>query len=641
MTSSPDNDAGRPGSGRRRLVDAIESLSEGVALYDDEDRLVLSNRAYVALYPAARPGVSYQDMLQALVASGALAADDGWIEARRDGHLRPQSAGGPRGRDREYRHDGRCLQLAEYGTARGGLIAVVTDITQAKQNQAAQRARDETNRAIIDTAFDGILTIDEAGLIGFANSAAEDIFASPAGGLAGLAVASLIPEAFAAMPTLGVIHESLGRRRDGSEIHLEFAVNEATPNWTLQERRGAERRLFIATLRDVSRRHELEQQLQQAQKMEAIGALASGIAHDFNNILSIVLGYAGLERMRPGLDGDSRENLDMVMQAGQRARDLVRQILSFSRRSEPVQAPIDAANIVNEVGKLMRSTLPATVEIDVQADLPAPQGLILADASQIHQVLMNLCTNAAQALADSGGILELTLDRLTLEEKSAEDLAVGDYVRLRVRDSGPGMDTETRRRIFEPFFTTKAEGQGTGLGLALVQGIVKDHGGAIAVESEPGCGSTFEVLLPLWQGEAVAEPAAAEALPAGQGRILLVDDEVAVVGMSSKLLQRLGYQVVGETSSLEALETFRANPQDFDLVVTDQTMPGMTGEALVREIKALRADVPIIVCSGLGNRLTPQAARNLGIAGSLAKPALADEFARAVQDALAWQPEGD
>ena len=429
---------------------------------------------------------------------------------------------------------------------------------------------------------------------------------------------------------------AIGLKNDLDQIgdlmaEFEFAVNEATPSWTLQERRGAERRLFIATLRDVSRRRELEQQLQQAQKMEAIGALSSGIAHDFNNILSIVLGYAGLERMRPGLDGDSRENLDMVMQAGQRARDLVRQILSFSRRSEPVRAPLDAATMVAEVAKLMRSTLPATIAIEV-ASLPPRQALVLADASQIHQVLMNLCTNAAQAMAAAGGVLELALERVVLE--------AGDFLRIVVRDSGPVMDAETRERVLEPFFTTKAEGHGTGLGLAVVQGIVEDHGGHIALDSEPGRGSAFEVVLPAWQGE-VAEPLATAALPPGQGRILLVDDEVAVVGMSGKLLQRLGYDVVGQTSSLEALEVFRADPRGFDLVITDQTMPGLTGEALVGEIKALRSDVPIIICSGLGQRLSPEAMRGHGIAGSLAKPALADEFARAVQEALAWRPDGD
>ena len=615
MAGASDNQSGPPGGGRRRLVDAIESLSEGVALYDSEDRLVLSNQAFAELYPAARPGVGHQDLQRALMTSGDLLADqEGTAEGR------------------DYRRDGRCLQLAEYRTKGGGLIAVVTDITETERNQAAQRARDETNRAIIDTAFDGILTIDEGGLVDFANPAAEEIFASPPGGLAGLAVASLIPEDFAAgVPALGLIHESRGVRRDGGDIRLEFAVNEATPSWTLQERRGAERRLFIATLRDVSRRRELEQQLQQAQKMEAIGALSSGIAHDFNNILSIVLGYAGLERMRPGLDGDSRENLDMVMQAGQRARDLVRQILSFSRRSEPVRAPLDAATMVAEVAKLMRSTLPATIAIEV-ASLPPRQALVLADASQIHQVLMNLCTNAAQAMAAAGGVLELALERVVLE--------AGDFLRIVVRDSGPGMDAETRERVFEPFFTTKAEGHGTGLGLAVVQGIVEDHGGHIALDSEPGRGSAFEVVLPAWQGE-VAEPLATAALPPGQGRILLVDDEVAVVGMSGKLLQRLGYDVVGQTSSLEALEVFRADPRGFDLVITDQTMPGLTGEALVGEIKALRSDVPIIICSGLGQRLSPEAMRGLGIAGSLAKPALADEFARAVQEALAWRPDGD
>ena len=280
-----------------------------------------------------------------------------------------------------------------------------------------------------------------------------------------------------------------------------------------------------------------------------------------------MLGYAGLERMRPGLDGDSRENLDMVMQAGQRARDLVRQILSFSRRSEPVRAPLDAATMVAEVAKLMRSTLPATIAIEV-ASLPPRQALVLADASQIHQVLMNLCTNAAQAMAAAGGVLELALERVVLE--------AGDFLRIVVRDSGPGMDAETRERVLEPFFTTKAEGHGTGLGLAVVQGIVEDHGGHIALDSEPGRGSAFEVVLPAWQGE-VAEPLATAALPPGQGRILLVDDEVAVVGMSGKLLQRLGYDVVGQTSSLEALEVFRADPRGFDLVITDQDHAGPHG----------------------------------------------------------------
>ena len=330
--------------------------------------------------------------------------------------------------------------------------------------------------------------------------------------------------------------------------------------------------------------------------MEAIGTLAGGIAHDFNNILSIILGYTSLvlddhEGGRHSDDAELKDNLTTVIQAGRRARDLIEQILTFSRHAEQAKRPLVLQPIVQEVMKLMRSTLPSTIEI--RQDLASEPATVLADPSQLHQVLMNVCTNGAHAMEEAGGVLEIVLDRTAVDDtaNAAGELSPGSYVRLMVRDTGSGMDQATMERIFEPFFTTKGVGRGTGLGLSVAHGIVTNYGGAIRVDSELGQGTRFELLLPYYAGEVgEVEGEAAPSVPVGKGRILFVDDEAALVRMAEKVLTRLGYSVVGETGSRAALEVFRENPTGFDLIVTDQTMPGMTGDALLGEIRKLRTE---------------------------------------------------
>ena len=367
--------------------------------------------------------------------------------------------------------------------------------------------------------------------------------------------------------------------------------------------------------------------------MEAIGTLAGGIAHDFNNILAIILGYSSLALEGAAREGEGRENLEMVVQAGRRVRDLVDQIMTFSRRGEHTKSALDLGSVLKEVLKLMRSTLPTTIEIRQHiGDAPVQ---IMADASLIHQVLMNLCTNAGQAMEDDGGTLAVSLDRVDLDAAHRGDIAAGAYHRLTVIDTGHGMDRATAERVFEPFFTTKGMGSGTGLGLSVAHGIVTDHGGAIAVHSAAGSGTTFEVLLPVHHG-ATAEPAAPEHVdtPTGKGRILFVDDEAALVRMAEKVLSKLGYTVLGETDSTAALARFREDPGAIDLVITDQTMPGLTGDALTREMRQIRADIPVVVCTGYSRRYTPEMAEEIGLAGYLRKPILPDELGQMVGRAL-------
>jgi PAS domain S-box-containing protein len=389
---------------------------------------------------------------------------------------------------------------------------------------------------------------------------------------------------------------------------------------------------------DMTAQKRLEEQLQQAHKMEAIGTLAGGIAHDFNNILAAILGYTELALFDAPSASPLWHNLQEVLRAGTRARDLVQQILTFSRQSGLKRRPVQLHLVVKEALTLLRASLPTTIDIHLR--LQEDTGAVLADPTQMHQVLMNLCANAAHAMRDTGGTLELRVEATDVEMAFAAHqpmLHPGPHVRLTVRDTGHGMTPEVMARIFEPFFTTKQVGEGTGMGLAVVHGIVASHGGAITVDSTPGEGTRFDIYLPRVY-EIPRGPTPQEAsMPPGKGCILFVDDEAALAHMGGAILEHLGYDVVVSTGSRQALDAFRAMPQRFDLVITDQTMPHMTGEVLAQELRCLRPDIPIILCTGYSPRIDAEKAKALSIDAFLMKPWQAYDLARIVQEVMAPQ----
>jgi PAS domain S-box-containing protein len=379
---------------------------------------------------------------------------------------------------------------------------------------------------------------------------------------------------------------------------------------------------FVYIAHDITEKKKLEDELFHAQKMEAIGTLAGGIAHDFNNILAAILGYTELARMELPQECHARSDLDQVIIAGNRATDLVKQILTFSRKNEHRKKPLRISLIVKEAVKMIRSSLPSS--IDIQVDINQDVGLVLADPTNIHQIVLNLCTNASHAIGSKQGRMEIILRQVKLSTAQVADkhgILPGYFVVLTVKDSGAGMDEKTLSRIFDPYFTTKEQGAGTGLGLAVTHGVVEDCHGFVEVESELGKGSAFHVYLPVLLEENHAnekeEPAQ---LAFGNERILFVDDEPSIVHISLSILTGLGYSVVAETNSLDALEKFYKDPNHFDLVITDQTMPGLTGSELAKAMLAVRPDLPIILCTGYTSVISEQEALYLGIRRYVVKP---------------------
>lgn len=399
---------------------------------------------------------------------------------------------------------------------------------------------------------------------------------------------------------------------------------------------------FLVQIQDVTERRRAEDALRQnekvlrqAQKMEAIGTLAGGIAHDFNNILTPVIGYAEMAMLMCESEPAIRSNLEEILKASHRAKDLVRQILAFSRQSEHEPKPVRLGTVVSEVRTLLRGSIPSNVEL--RCDLATERDIVRADPTQLHQVVMNLCTNATHAMQECGGVLELTLQLLRIDAKTRGPLSClrrGEYVNLTVRDTGTGMDKQTMERIFEPFFTTKRSGEGTGMGLAVVHGIVNSLNGMIQVESEVGKGTAFHVILPLITQTVDASAPVAAPLPHGTETILFVDDEVDIVNMVEQMLTGLGYKPALCRGSQEALALFNENPGAYDLVITDQMMPGMTGSEMVREMHKRRKDLPVIICTGFSRTLPENELVESGVGEMLMKPIVLRQMAEAIRRVL-------
>ncbi|MGE5342820.1 MAG: ATP-binding protein [Candidatus Omnitrophota bacterium] len=389
-------------------------------------------------------------------------------------------------------------------------------------------------------------------------------------------------------------------------------------------------------------KEKLESQLRQSQKMESIGTLAGGIAHDFNNILGAVIGYTELALERVPNDPQATSYLERVIGASIRAKDMIRQILTFSRKSEKERTLIHLNEIVEEALNLMRSTLPTTIEI--RKNLPHMKNPVRANTSEIHQIMMNLCANAAHAMKNTGGILSVELKEITLSEgpMTQKGLTPGVYQHLIVTDTGCGMPPQVMNRIFEPYFTTKKDGEGTGMGLSVVHGIIKSYGGEISVYSEPGKGTTFHVFLPVVETDSNPKQAKPEELygqssptaPHANARILFIDDDPLLVDLGKDILERWGYRITPFTSSVEALNTFRSEYPTIDLVISDQTMPQMTGIQLIQQMREIKPEIPFILCSGFSESVSEDTYKSLGINAYLMKPIIRDELLRTVREIL-------
>ena len=510
------------------------------------------------------------------------------------------------------------------------------DVTEKHQ---AQQGRLRLMRAV-EQAAEGIAIINTDGVADYVNPSFVDICGAVGQDLVGRSIfdyigldgpghASNIQLSSLAKAAQGPYQTKFERTdAEGREKRLEMTISPV---------RQDDQRLsgFVVMLRDVTDLRRLENKLRQSQKMEAIGTLAGGIAHDFNNILGSIIGYAELAAWDMPPETGPKRHLEQVLMAGERAKELVGQILSFSRQGEKERRPIKLTPIIKETLKLLRASLPAT--IDLESRLDEENGSVLSDPVQIQQVLMNLATNAAQAIGEQTGNVSVSLTEHLIDRQSGAlhpELKPGMYTLLVVSDTGCGIPKENIEKIFDPYFSTKQPGEGTGLGLAMVHGIVHSHGGVVAVYSEVGQGTTFKVYLPRITTEAAEPPAYDYTNYHGNERVLLVDDEHALIKAYGEMLGKMGYRVSISAKPVEALEMFKADPQAFDLVITDYAMPEMSGTDLAKSMFAIRPDIPLILCTGFSETIGRQVAGTIGFADYIMKPVLAGQLAKSIRKVM-------
>lgn len=516
-----------------------------------------------------------------------------------------------------------------------GASKVARDISEHKRAEVKLRQREEHFRSLIEYASDLITVVDEQGVIHFQSPSIERVLNLKPDKVVGRNISEIShPEDQARLTAI------LRRAIDNpdSPVSIEYRIQHHDGDWHLFASvgrslpHGTHGRRVIFNSRDITASRNLEEQLLQAQKMEAIGTLAGGIAHDFNNMLAGILGSIELVREDLGPEHPSQEFVQSIMTAGNRARELVQQILTFSRRRESEKRVMPLQPVISECIKLLRSTIPAMVKITHYVDSHCPS--VLADPTQIHQVIMNICTNAWHALPEHGGRIDISLRAVTVDTTLAarhRELRPGSYVLLAMTDNGHGMDAATLGRIFEPFFTTKPASKGSGLGLSVVHGIIKAHRGEIVVESEPGKGTTFQIYLPAQAENRRESRLISPRIPQGHGeRILYVDDEPIVGRSTEEFLKRRGYVVSRYEQAEAALAEFRQRPEDFDLIITDWAMPGMSGSELVSAIREVGSDIPVLLVSGFVGPLIEKTVKTMGIGEVLVKPVDPEMMAQAV-----------
>jgi len=521
------------------------------------------------------------------------------------------------------------------GTSIIGIIGVTRDISERKQAEEALRNSEEKYKNLVENIKEVIYTLDENGVITYISPAIKTILDYDSSEIIGRSFSEF------------VYSEDLPYQKERFERVLSGPIG---PNeYRLLSKSGEIRWVQTSSmpileenqavglqgvLSDITESKRLQFQLQQARKMESFGRLAGGIAHDFNNILGIIIGNTELAMDDVPRWSPVYLNLEEIIEASLRARDVVSQLLSFTRRTNIEKKPINIDQIIQESLKLLRSSIPTSIEI--RQNIPKDIDTILANPTQINQILINLSTNAHHAMP-KGGMLEIGLKNLELDEDNAAqypDISPGRYVNLKVSDTGHGISAKVMDRIFDPYFTTKEMGKGTGMGLSVVHGIVKSHDGAISVKSEHGKGTTFSILFPVVEAQAAIETETDEELPTGNERILFVDDEKSILSAGRNRLERLGYKVEIRLDPVEALELFSANPDQFDLVITDMTMPKMTGDHLVQEILKIRPDMPIILSTGFNEKIDEEKAMQIGIRLYIEKPFNRRILAKAVREVL-------
>jgi len=634
-----------PESGRTvelRLRAAVESSPSGLLMIDADGHIVLLNREIERLFDYSREELLGRSV-DLLVPDRFRAGHDGFRTLfLADPKVRSMGAG------RELygrRRDGSEVPVEI------GLTPVVTDegmfVLSSIVDISARKRAEERFRVAVESSPNGMVMIDREGRIVLVNREVERMFGFARDELIGATIELLVPERFRARhpehraafyqdPTtrsMGAGRDLFGLRKDGTEIPVEIGLN------PIETDEGV---LVLGSIVDISARKRAEQErigleedLRHSQKMEAVGTLAGGVAHDFNNVLGAILGYAELAREDVLRGSAAERDLQELLKSVERGRQLVQRILTFSRRQETTRRPLAVGPTLQEAVTLLRAALPASIDILLTIHPSTPR--VYGDTTSLHQVLTNLATNAAHAMPN-GGVLEVRAEPFYARDSFARahpEVREGSYAKVVVRDNGTGMDKTTLERAFEPFYTTKQPGSGTGLGLAMVHAIIRDHQGLVELSSEVGVGTEARFFLPALEGDPEEEAARPRETPRGKGeRVLYVDDEPSLARIGERRLTELGYLVTAVTDSAVALEAFLADPGAFDLVVTDYSMPKLTGVELARRINARGHRVPVLLLTGFVEDLPERTFREAGIVRALTKPVARRDLALALRELL-------